>query len=195
MRGGETTDAQVPDMGSPEGQPHCAPTQDRSWQWGRDEEEGDLRRVGPVGRGASTHESGTMMRKGPLMRLCSMRYVMSAMVWMVLPRPISSARIPFRLLLYSDTSHSRPLICGTDKRAVGWRVTPVAPCCPSGSPDRNQRSLHTGHTQKPPRETKQLGLGWVWGAGVTPGNRGAGLLGWESPLEPSRGHCPGLSQE
>lgn len=46
-----------------------------------------------------TYESGTMMRKGPLMRLCSMRYVMSAMVWMVLPKPISSAKIPLRLLL------------------------------------------------------------------------------------------------
>lgn len=51
------------------------------------------------------------MRKGPLIRLCSMRYVMRAMVWMVFPRPISSARMPFRLLLYRDTSHSRPLIC------------------------------------------------------------------------------------
>lgn len=50
------------------------------------------------------------MRKGPLIRLCSMRYVMRAMVWMVLPRPISSARMPFRLLLYRDTSHSKPLI-------------------------------------------------------------------------------------
>lgn len=50
------------------------------------------------------------MRKGPLIRLCSMRYVIKAMVWMVLPRPISSARMPFRLLLYKDTSHSKPLI-------------------------------------------------------------------------------------
>lgn len=62
-------------------------------------------------RGKSTYERGTMMRKGPLIRLCSMRYVMRAMVWMVFPRPISSARMPFRLLLYRDTSHSKPLIC------------------------------------------------------------------------------------
>lgn len=57
---------------------------------------------GARGSGASsgrTYERGTMMRKGPLMRLCSMRYVMSAMVWMVFPRPISSAKMPFRLLL------------------------------------------------------------------------------------------------
>jgi len=33
---------------------------------------------------------------------------MSAMVWMVLPRPISSARMPLRLLLYSETIHWRP---------------------------------------------------------------------------------------
>lgn len=58
------------------------------------------------------------MRKGPLIRLCSMRYVMSAMVWMVFPRPISSARMPFRLLLYRDTSHSKPLIC-TEGQAAG----------------------------------------------------------------------------
>lgn len=57
-----------------------------------------------------TYERGTIMRKGPLIRLCSMRYVIKAMVWMVLPRPISSARMPFRLLLYKDTSHSKPLI-------------------------------------------------------------------------------------
>lgn len=62
-------------------------------------------------RGETTYERGTMMRKGPLIRLCSMRYVMRAMVWMVFPRPISSARMPFRLLLYRDTSHSKPLIC------------------------------------------------------------------------------------
>lgn len=36
---------------------------------------------------------------------------MRAMVWMVFPNPISSARIPLRLLLYRDTSHSKPLIC------------------------------------------------------------------------------------
>lgn len=62
-----------------------------------------------------TNERGTMMRKGPLSLLCSIRYVMSAMVWMVLPSPISSARIPFRLLLYRDTIHSRPWICKTWK--------------------------------------------------------------------------------
>lgn len=59
------------------------------------------------------------MRKGPLIRLCSMRYVIKAMVWMVLPSPISSARMPFRLLLYRDTSHSKPLICGEKERKEG----------------------------------------------------------------------------
>lgn len=37
------------------------------------------------------------------------------MVWMVFPKPISSARMPFKLLLYRDTSHSRPLICRWDR--------------------------------------------------------------------------------
>lgn len=48
------------------------------------------------------------MRNGPFTFFFSIRYVMRAIVWMVLPRPISSARIPFRLLLNSETSHSRP---------------------------------------------------------------------------------------
>lgn len=48
------------------------------------------------------------MRNGPFTFFFSIRYVMRAMVWIVLPRPISSARIPFRLLLNSETSHSRP---------------------------------------------------------------------------------------
>lgn len=48
------------------------------------------------------------MRNGPLTFFLSIKYVMRAMVWMVLPSPISSARIPFRLLLNSETSHSRP---------------------------------------------------------------------------------------
>ena len=59
-----------------------------------------------------THERGTMMRKGPLFPFFSMRQATRAMVWMVLPSPISSARIPFKLLLYSETSHSRPVTCG-----------------------------------------------------------------------------------
>ena len=46
-----------------------------------------------------THESGTMIRKGPLTLFFSIRWVISAIVCMVLPRPISSARIPFKLLL------------------------------------------------------------------------------------------------
>ena len=75
-----------------------------------------------------THERGTMMRKGPLMRLCSMRYVMSAMVWMVLPRPISSARMPFRLLLYRDTSHSKPLICKDEWPELRPRWGERVPC-------------------------------------------------------------------
>lgn len=37
------------------------------------------------------------------------------MVWMVLPSPISSARMPFRLLLYRDTIHSRPWVYKTWK--------------------------------------------------------------------------------
>lgn len=41
---------------------------------------------------------------------------MSAMVWMVLPRPISSASIPFRLLLYRDTIHSSPWIYETQEK-------------------------------------------------------------------------------
>jgi hypothetical protein len=56
----------------------------------------------------STYDKGTMIRYGPLTLFFSIRYVISAIVWIVFPRPISSARIPFRLLLYRDTSHSRP---------------------------------------------------------------------------------------
>lgn len=83
---------------------------------------------GRFSRHSGTHESGTMMRKGPLIRLCSMRYVMRAMVWMVFPNPISSARIPLRLLLYRDTSHSRPLIC-RDADENGNEGGRAAPSC------------------------------------------------------------------
>ena len=44
-------------------------------------------------------DSGTMTRYGPGWRLVSMRYVMSDSVWIVLPRPISSARMPLTWLL------------------------------------------------------------------------------------------------
>lgn len=81
--------------------------------------------LGDHWRETRTYERGTIMRKGPLIRLCSMRYVIKAMVWMVLPRPISSARMPFRLLLYSDTSHSKPLIYGGKKRHRGMKRIPL----------------------------------------------------------------------
>ena len=41
--------------------------------------------------------------------LCEV-YAMSAMVWMVLPSPISSARMPLRPLLCSETSQRSPAI-------------------------------------------------------------------------------------
>ena len=66
-------------------------------------------------RNCTTYESGTMMRKGPFARFLSIKWVINAMVWMVLPRPISSARIPFKLLLYSDTIHSSPFNWNTTK--------------------------------------------------------------------------------
>ena len=40
------------------------------------------------------------------------------MVWIVFPRPISSARMPFRALLCNETSHSRPL---------NWKPTNKSP--------------------------------------------------------------------
>lgn len=60
---------------------------------------------------------------------------------MVLPRPISSARMPFRLLLYRDTSHSKPLIC-KDKRPElrprwGVRGFPALQRLPSSNPARD----------------------------------------------------------
>ena len=51
---------------------------------------------------------GTTMRWGPQMPLFAARYASSEMVCSVLPRPISSARIPLRPCSYSDTSHSKP---------------------------------------------------------------------------------------
>ena len=39
----------------------------------------------------------------------SIKYDNKAIVCIVFPRPISSARIPFKLLLCKDTSHSKPL--------------------------------------------------------------------------------------
>lgn len=55
-----------------------------------------------------TYDKGTMIRNGPFTFFASIKYVSSPMVCMVLPKPISSAKIPFRLLLYSETSHSKP---------------------------------------------------------------------------------------
>lgn len=78
--------------------------------------------------GCCTYERGTIMRKGPLIRLCSMRYVIKAMVWIVLPRPISSARMPFRLLLYRDTSHSKPLIWTGREEGSGICRMQITPC-------------------------------------------------------------------
>ena len=47
----------------------------------------------------TTHDKGTMTRCGPLTPFFSKRYVQRAIVCMVFPRPISSAKIPLRLLL------------------------------------------------------------------------------------------------
>ena len=51
---------------------------------------------------------GARIRCGPLTPLFSARYARSEMHWIVLPSPISSARIPLSWLLYSDTIHCRP---------------------------------------------------------------------------------------
>lgn len=40
--------------------------------------------------------------------------------WTVLPRPISSARIPFKLLLYKDTSHRNPFNWYLQFRYAQW---------------------------------------------------------------------------
>ena len=51
--------------------------------------------------------SGPAMRKGPAVlvaRSCAMR----PMVWMVLPSPISSARMPLRPFSHSESSHCTP---------------------------------------------------------------------------------------
>ena len=59
-----------------------------------------LSQFGSVARGAAT-------QMGPLTffsRMCAMR----AMTWIVLPRPISSARMPLRPFSKSVASHRRP---------------------------------------------------------------------------------------
>ena len=46
-----------------------------------------------------TYDRGTIIKNGPLTFLRSIKYVINAIVWIVLPKPISSAKIPFKLLL------------------------------------------------------------------------------------------------
>ena len=46
------------------------------------------------------------------------------MVWIVLPRPISSARMPFKRLLYSDTIHVRP----ASWYSLSWPPTSMRGC-------------------------------------------------------------------
>ena len=46
----------------------------------------------------SITDVGTTMRCGPHMPWLHARYASSEMVWIVFPRPISSARIPLRAL-------------------------------------------------------------------------------------------------
>lgn len=53
---------------------------------------------------------GTMIRWGPQIPLSQANEANKEIVWMVLPRPISSANIPLRRLLCSVTSQSRPII-------------------------------------------------------------------------------------
>ncbi len=48
------------------------------------------------------------MMWGPMLSFFSMRLAKKLMVWMVLPSPISSARMPFMLLLYRDIRNLRP---------------------------------------------------------------------------------------
>ena len=59
----------------------------------------------------NTYDNGTITKNGPIIFFFSIKYDNKAIVWIVFPRPISSARIPFKLLLCKDTSHSKPLIC------------------------------------------------------------------------------------
>ena len=68
----------------------------------------DLNQIGH--RECNSYDKGTMIKNGPLMSFFSIKCVIRAIVWIVFPKPISSARIPLRLLLNSDTSHSKPLI-------------------------------------------------------------------------------------
>lgn len=70
----------------------------------------DCRR-GEVVDGGSEEHSGTLgarMMWGPMLAFFSMRLARKLMVWMVLPSPISSARMPFMLLLYRDIRNLRP---------------------------------------------------------------------------------------
>ena len=67
---------------------------------------------GQGGIGEGEEHSGTLgarMMCGPMLSFFSMRLARKLMVWMVLPRPISSARMPFMLLLlYRDIRNLRP---------------------------------------------------------------------------------------
>lgn len=56
----------------------------------------------------NTYDRGTIIKNGPFTRFFSIKQVISPMVCIVFPKPISSAKIPFKLLLYSDTNHSKP---------------------------------------------------------------------------------------
>ena len=55
----------------------------------------------------ATVDSGATIRNGPRTPR-SRRYARKAMHWSVLPRPISSARMPLRPFSKRDTSHSTP---------------------------------------------------------------------------------------
>lgn len=52
--------------------------------------------------------NGTTIKKGPKFCFFSIKYENKEIVYIVLPRPISSAKIPFNLLLYRETNHLRP---------------------------------------------------------------------------------------
>lgn len=54
-------------------------------------------------------DEGAITRKGPQMFLVPAIWVMRAMAWIVLPRPISSARIPLIPYSYKLSNHLRPL--------------------------------------------------------------------------------------
>ncbi|KAH3671861.1 hypothetical protein OGAPHI_000047 [Ogataea philodendri] len=74
-------------------------------------------------------EVGTTIRCGPQMFFSHARYEIREMVWIVFPRPISSARIPLVPLLYNEASQFKPCFwysLNVPRRRIGTGTSGMA---------------------------------------------------------------------